>query len=315
MISVVIPNYNSGHQLAKNLPKLLDLLKKSKLDFEIIVSDDGSTDDSIAAITKTHDREFLFRCKILTSEKNTGFGSCCDRGIKEAQGEIIFILNATDALPQSADYFSLMFKHFEDPLVFSVGAAKTDETGIHGCGEIYFEKGFYLHRKKTVDNRRSKVGLEDGKLKIEKINPQFSNFKKLSSTNDHLLSSQYTDWADGGSQAIRKSYYEKIGGFDPHYYLYWEDVDLGFRAWKAGYKIIYEPRAVLLHAKHEGPIAQRFTVSEIRNLNVRNQVYFTWKNSNLWHKLQFLFWLPYHVAVAVKNGNQGWIKALNSQNF
>ena len=256
MISVVIPNYNSGSLLSKNLPKLFDLLKKSKLEYEVIVTDDCSTDDSLTALTS------LKSLTVVTSLKNTGFGSNVDRGIQVARGEIVFILNAIDALPEKPEYFSLMLEHFKDPKVFSVAAVKKDETGTHGSGQIYFEKGFFLHRRKLVTSHQSLAT---------------------------------TSWADGGAQAIRKDYYLKIGGFDPIYKFYWEDVDLGYRAWKAGYKIIYEPRAVLLHAKSEGPIAKRYNEHERKILNLRNQFIFTWKNGNLKRQLLNFLWLPYYL--------------------
>lgn len=263
MISIVIPNYNSVGLLKKNIPTLIKLLDQSKLEYEIIVSDDASTDDSVALLSGFNP------VTLVTSSKNTGFGANVDRGIKAAKGEIVFILNAADILPQSSDFFKIMLKHFDDSSVFSVAASKKDSEN-HGSGKIYFEKGFYLHRRGD--------GIQ-------------------------------TDWADGGAQALRKEYYDKIGGFDSNYFLYWEDVDLGFRAQKAGYKIIYEPLAVLIHQKHEGPIAKRLTESEIRNLNIRNQIYFTWKNSDPKHKLLFLLWLPYHFAISLKNRDWLFFKA------
>lgn len=264
MISVVVPNYNSGQLLAKNLPKLGELLKKSGLEHEIIVSDDCSTDDSVALLTGLHP------VRVVTNRQNTGFGTNVDRGIKAAKGEIVFILNATDTLPEKSDYFKLMLAHFDDPLVFSVAAAKKDEM-THGCGEIYFSKGFYLHR--------------------------------------HKENSAATDWADGGAQALRKDYYLKIGGFDPIYKFYWEDVDLGFRAWQAGYKIVYEPRAVLIHQKDEGPIAKRYNGKERYVMNLRNQFIFTWKNADRKHLLEYNLWEPYHHVVALKNRDRDWFKA------
>ncbi|MCL4398016.1 glycosyltransferase family 2 protein [Patescibacteria group bacterium] len=267
MISIVIPNYNSGELLKKNLPKLVEILKKTELDFEIIVSDDCSTDESLNIL-----RNFshLSNLRILSSETNIGFGGNVDRGIRAAKGEIVFILNAIDALPEKPDYFQLMLAHFEDPKIFSVAAAKKDEM-IHGCGEVYFRKGFYLHR--------------------------------------HKENSQFTDWADGGAQAIRKEYYLKIGGFDPIYNFYWEDVDLGFRARQAGYKIIYEPKAVLIHRKEEGPIARRYSEKERYVMNLRNQFIFTWKNADWKHLLLYDLWEPYYLLIAIKNRNWLWFKA------
>lgn len=263
MISIVIPNFNSGDLLAKNIPKLINLLAKSKLDYEIIVSDDCSSDDSLRILNN------LSNIKVLSSKTNTGFAGNVDRGIRAAKSEIVFILNAIDLLPASADYFSLMFKHFDDPQIFSVAALKRD-TADHGCGAIYFSKGFFLHRH------------ADGLT---------------------------TAWADGGAQALRKEYYLKIGGFDPVYKFYWEDVDLGYRAWKAGYRIDFEPKAVLIHQKAAGPIARIYSERSRRVMNLRNQFIFTWKNGDLSHLLKHFLWEPYHFAVALKNHDWDFFKA------
>lgn len=279
MISVVVPNYNSGDRLAKNLPKLADLLKKSKLEFEIIVTDDASSDNSLSILRN------LSNLKFVESKINTGFGSNVDRGIRASKGDIVFILNAIDALPESPDYFSIMLKHFEDKDIFSVAAAKKDSE-THGCGEIYFKKGFYLHRKGHPGARRA-----------------------IGSDSIASLQNDVTAWADGGAQAIRKEYYLKIGGFDPIYKFYWEDVDLGFRAWKAGYKIIFEPKAVLIHDKQEGPIAKRYSEKEIRTMNLYGQFIFTWKNSSLLYLGICILYLPYYFAVAIKNKDWAWFVA------
>lgn len=264
MISIVVPNFNSGAILKKNLPKVQTLLKKSKLKYEIIITDDCSTDDSLKILATSH-------YNLVTSLKNTGFGSNVDRGIRQAKGEFVFIINAIDALPKDENYFKLMLAHFENPKVFSVGATKQDQKN-HGSGEVYFEKGYFLHRR--------------------------SNGPK-----------QLTAWADGGSQAIRKDYYLKIGGFDPLYKFYWEDVDLGYRAWKAGYEVHFEQKAILLHKKEEGPISKFYSAREQRIMNLRNQMIFTWKNSDALFNLTNILWFPYEVAVAIKNMDNDWFSA------
>lgn len=266
MISVVVPNFNSGQILKKNLPKLIDLLKKTDLDYEVIVTDDASTDDSVEIL-----RQAQNDVKIIESDVNTGFGTNIDRGIRAARGEVVFVLNAIDILPKSANYFKLVLKHFDNPNVFSVGATKSD-TINHGSGEIYFEKGFFLHRR------------SDGPKML-------------------------TAWADGGSQAIRREYYFKIGGFDPIYKFYWEDVDLGWRAWKAGYAVIFEQKAVLIHKKEAGPISKFYSEKDQEIMNLRNQMIFTLKNADFSNVLKYFAWEPYHIAVALKNGNTSWFIA------
>jgi GT2 family glycosyltransferase len=320
MISIVIPNFNSADRLVKNLPILTDLLKKAKLDHEIIVSDDASTDDSraileryIANSTKTSDRTNLL---CLFKDKNTGFGMTVDAGIKKAQGEIVFILNAIDLLPESADFFKQVLKHFEDQeshgpersrRVFSVAAVKKDETGEHGKGVLVFSRGLFMHFKQKSDFeawQKSSSRLLNGY--IAKL------FERKTDNNLTVqqFDNSFTDWADGGAQALRKKYYLEIGGFDPAFRFYWEDVDLGFRAWQAGYKVIYEPQAVLLHTKSEGPIAKKYTSSQLRRMNLYGQFIFTWKNSDFRHLFLHFLWQPYHLAVAAKNHDADWFVAM-----
>lgn len=273
MISVVIPNYNSADLLKKNLPRLLELLKKSKLEHEVIVADDASTDDSLKVLAD-------FPVRTVTSNKNTGFAGNVDRGIRQARGEVVFTLK-TDSIPAEADYFKLLLKHFDDPKVFAVSSAlKTTEDGkeeIRGCGEIYFQKGFFLHRR---------------------------------GPSTQLGTSLHSAWADGGASAFKRDLYRKIGGFDSLYNpFYWEDTDLGYRAWKAGYEVHFEPKASLLHNYESGAIARHYDQRQVKTISQRNQFIFTWKNADLKHLLLYFLWEPYHFAVALKNRDGNWFKA------
>ncbi len=262
MISVVVPCFNGGKRLVENLQELQVMLRESRLQNELIVVDDASTDDSVAQLA-----EF----RVIRKEKNTGFGDTVDKGIRAAKGEIVFVLNATDILPETASYFKKMLAPFKDEKVFSVAARKREEKD-HGCGEIYFEKGFFLHR------RADKVG-------------------------------KFSAWADGGAQALRREYYLKIGGFDPLYKFYWEDVDLGYRAWKAGDEVYFELGAVLIHKKTEGPIAKYYSPRERRVINLRNQFIFTWKNSDFKYLMLYFLWEAYHATVALKNLDGDFFRA------
>ena len=298
MISIVIPNYNSAELLKKNLPRLVELLGKAKLDYEIIVVDDASTDDSLKRIQyleariKGLDSQF----QILTSSTNRGFASTVDAGIRAAKGEIVFTMK-TDSVPEKAEYFQLMLSHFEtktsqnndrkiaEPVFAVTAALKTLENGkeeIRGAGEIYFERGFFLHRR---------------------IQPNLTNL-----TN--LPNSLRTDWPDGSASAFRKDLYLKLGGFDKIYDpFYWEDVDLGFRARKAGYEIHFEPKAILIHEHESGAISRHYTADQIKTISLRNQFIFVWKTGDWKHKLLYILWEPYHDLIAIKNHDWIFFKA------
>ncbi|MCL5432371.1 MAG: glycosyltransferase family 2 protein [Patescibacteria group bacterium] len=292
MISVVVPNFNGGEQLAKNLPRLLALLKKSGLDYEVIVSDDASTDDSIALLSGFHP------VRLVTSSVNTGFAGNVDRGIREAKGEVIFTIK-TDSVPKSADYFQLMLEHFDNKRVFSVSAAlETIEQGkkeIRGQGVLIFFRGLFLHFRTYDDYCRW-----FGTMRTTRWLQQVGLLPKRLPPPDP----RYSAWSDGSASAFRRDLYLKIGGFDKLYNpFYWEDTDLGYRAWKAGYQIDFEPKASLLHDFESGVIGKHYTKEQIRLISLRNQFVFVWKNSDIHHLILHCLWLPYHVVVALKNQN------------
>src|SRR3989344_6338278 len=84
-------------------------------------------------------------------------------------------------------------------------------------------------------------------------------------------------WASGGSAVFRKSIWDELGGLDEIYSPgYWEDIDIGWRAWKDGYRIIWEPDARVTH-QHESSFSHlnREYISLIKQ---RNELIFNWKN-------------------------------------
>lgn len=281
LISVVITNFNGAHLLKKNLPIIISLLEQSKLEYEIIIVDDASTDDSKEVLTRfTVERGSRFT--VIYKDKNEGFASTVDTGIRAAKGEYVFTLK-TDTVPESSGYFQLLLDHFKNnDKLFAVSATlKSMENGgeeLRGCGQIYFEKGFFLHHRSTV--------------------------------NCELGSTCYTSWADGSASVFKKEIYLTIGGFDPLFNpFYWEDVDLGYRAWKCGYTIEYEPKAVLIHDFEKGAINSHYSKEQQRAISLRNQFLFLWKNADFKHLLLHIIWWPYQAAISLKNGNWDFFKA------
>jgi N-acetylglucosaminyl-diphospho-decaprenol L-rhamnosyltransferase len=70
--------------------------------------------------------------------------------------------------------------------------------------------------------------------------------RNLSSTNVQAGCAE-VDWVTGAFMMIRRDVFESLGGFDEHFFMYWEDSDLCLRAFQAGWKTLYEPRAEVIH--------------------------------------------------------------------
>ncbi len=259
-ISIVIPNYNGAKLLEKNLPKVFEaasFYRKGKV--EIIIVDDASTDNFLDVIK---DKNVV----IIKNEKNLGFSSTVRKGVENAKGKIVVLLN-TDIIPEK-NFIEPLIKHFNDESVFAVGcmdkSIENGETVLRGRGIGKWEKGFLVHKKGEI-----------GKAN--------------------------TLWVSGGSGAFRKSIWNKLGGFNELYNpFYWEDIDLSYRALKSGYKVLFEKRSVVYHKHSEGAIKTRYSEFKIKTIAYRNQFIFVWENATD-ISLQFLhvFWLPYHFLKAL----------------
>jgi len=261
LISVVIPSWNGERLLRKNLPKVLKALPKGA---ELIVVDDGSTDNSVEyvreltrspvsalRVTRSTTRNPLTRnsltrnpqtqltIKLIENKKNRGFIYSCNRGVKEAKGEFVVLLN-NDVIPQKG-FLEPALKHFNNPKVFAVCFNETqDEWG--SWARIFWQLGFF-------------------------------NYLPGKETNKPHISG----WASGGSAVFRKSMWKKLKGFDKIYEpFYWEDLDLSYRAWKRGWKIIWEPKAKVEH--HHASTISRLDRRYVDLIKERNQLLFIWKN-------------------------------------
>lgn len=239
-VSIVIPNWNGEEKLKKNLPKVL----KTKGVLEIIVVDDASTDGSVELI----DRQFP-EIKLIKRPKNGGFSSTANLGVKNAKGDLVFLLNS-DAIPDP-DCVTNALNHFKDPQVFSIGC-NVGGTWVWG----YFKDGFFWHKQseKKTEEPHQTLWASGGS----------GVFRK---TIWHKL---------GGLDEL----------FDP---FYEEDVDLGYRATKRGFINVFEPKAKVEHYhqgpsstdtedKEPGVIAENFSKEHIAKVAQRNQLMFIWKN-------------------------------------
>jgi GT2 family glycosyltransferase len=206
---------------------------------EIIVADDMSTDGSVEYLKKNFP-EII----VVERHKHEGFAVSVNAGVARATGDIVVLLN-TDVEPE-LDFLAQLLTHFVDPEVFAVGCLEKSLEGgktiLRGRGIARWEKGYYIHSRGEV-NRMP------------------------------------TAWVSGGSGAFRKSMWDMLGGMDTLYSpFYWEDIDLSYRARKAGWKTLFESRSIVHHYHEEGKIKREFTSEEVKRIAYRNQFIFVWKN-------------------------------------
>jgi GT2 family glycosyltransferase/glycosyltransferase involved in cell wall biosynthesis len=253
--SVVIPNWNGKDLLEKYLPSVVTALAGHP-ENEIVVVDNGSEDGSADFV-----RARFPQVKLVALPENLGFGGGSNAGFRAAQNEIVVLLNSD--MRVAPDFLAPLLEGFDDPDVFAVSC------------QIFFSDPARL---------REETGLtqgwwQDGGLRVRhRIDPEI-----------HDLFPCF--YGGGGSCAFDREKFLELGGFDEllaPFYL--EDTDLGYMAWKRGWKVLYQPRSIVYH-EHRGTIGKRFREEQIQAVLRKNYLLFCWKNIHEWRKLapHFLF--------------------------
>ena len=213
-VSIVIPVYNKVELTAACLNGLLD--HPCRADFEVIVVDDCSSDNTAAYLA---DCEGL---RVLRNADNAGFIDSCNRGAEAARGEfLVFLNNDTTVTEGWLDALLMPFEN--DAKVGIVGAKLVYPDGrLQEAGGLIFSDASGWNYGRGDD-------------------PELPQYNFLSEA----------DYVSGACLAIRRQAFHELGGFDTHYRpAYYEDTDLCFKVRAGGGKVIYQPRATIIH--HEG---------------------------------------------------------------
>lgn len=210
-LSVVIPNWNGARFLAV----CLDALGNQTLDgVEVILVDNASSDGSQSFIKSNYPE-----VRLLELRENRGFTGACNLGMEAAQGAYIALLNNdTEVEPDWAEQVLTAFADHPDAGIVASKMLLFDQRDrFHTAGDFF-----------TIDGVAGNRGAWD------KDNGQFDR-------------GEFVFSACGGSAAYRKSMLREIGKLDDDFFFLLEDIDLAWRAQLAGYKVWYEPRAVVYH--------------------------------------------------------------------
>lgn len=223
-IAIVVLNYNG----LENTLECLDSLKridKKGFNSEIIVVDNASTDGSTEALSKIKD------IHLINNLTNLGFCGGNNIGIKEAlKRGVSHVLILNNDVIVKEDFLSSLLK-----IKFDIASPK-----------IYFAAGFEFHKGRYKKEDLGKVIWYAGS-KIDWQNIIGVHVGVDEVDRGQFKKSCQIDLATGACMLVKRAVFEKIGYFDEKYFLYLEDMDFCVRAKKAGFKIFFQPQAVIWH--------------------------------------------------------------------
>ena len=221
--SIIIPNYNGAHFLTdclNSLKKAIDNCSGSE--FEIILVDNGSHDNSLEIFENIIPKNFSYR--ILLNSKNNGFAKAVNQGIEKAKYEWVVLLN--NDLTMESNWFQLISKNIKknkDPKITTFfGTVLTkDGTKFESQGLDFFYSG-----------------------KCQNV----SNGQPFLSKDLKFQSSKALVWGASAAFVVyNKKILIKSGSFDEDFFAYEEDVDVALRLHNLGYRTFYIPQAISYH--------------------------------------------------------------------
>jgi GT2 family glycosyltransferase len=292
-VSIVIPSWNGLDLLKQFLPSVISATTHYSQQFtcptEIVIVNDGSVDETTAwllaegfeeakssatgrqgdgatgldgrgaeeprsrgeeEMEKGRARAAQPALRLIINETNRGFGPTCNRGFEAASYPLVFLLNNDVEVELNA--IAPLVENFADASVFAAHCRVFDlesgrEVGTAKLGS--FARGF-------IRVHRSYVCVADTTDKRAQL---------------------YSMFAGGGSAMFHRQKFLDIGGFDSLLApIYWEDVDISYRAWKRGLTVVYEPRSVVHH--RVSSTMRSINQRKVRRMQQRHRLIYHWVN-------------------------------------
>ncbi len=217
--SIVILNWNGKQYLKQFLPSVIKYTDKR--DTEIVVADNGSTDDSLDFLKS----EFP-DIKLIELKKNYGFAEGYNKALQQVEAEFYILLNSDVEVDENWEQ-ALIDVLEKNPTVAAVMPKirsfheKENFEYAGAAGGFIDQYGYPFCRGRILD-------------KIEKDEGQYDQLTEVF-------------WATGACLAIRAELFHDLHGFDSFFFAHMEEIDLCWRLKNKGYKIMFTPESSVFH--------------------------------------------------------------------
>ena len=261
VVSVIIPAHNNLDLLQCNLPHTLRILEQELISFELIVVDDSSTEDP-----EPYLKSLWHTVKVVHLKDCGCFASAFNAGAKKARGVYLLGLNC-DTLP-SPGFLKTLLKRIEtEEEVFAVSPRlliPNLDYGDEAFTKLHWSHGCW---------QRYQPLLDIDTFEIQDCSEIF--------------------FSVGAAVLYSRAKFNQLGGFDSLFCpFYWEDVDLSWRAWRQGWRCLYEPAATVVHT-HRGTINKLPESISVEVIELKNYLLLHWKNLK-----GYSYWLQHLIFLA-----------------
>jgi GT2 family glycosyltransferase len=223
-LSIVIINWNDKEVLRGCLQSIFK--ETREIEFEVIISDNGSKDDTLDFVRQNYPQAV-----IVENKANLGFARGNNSGIAVAKGEYILILNPDTIILDRA---------FDKWIPW---ADRHPEAGVFGCMVLNPDRTLQESARPFPSIKRYWIAA----LYLRSLAFLSPIFYSDTYTGWKGMSEREIDWQSGCCILFRASALREVHGFDARFFYHYEEVDLCFRIYKAGYKILYTPDVWIIH--------------------------------------------------------------------
>lgn len=256
-VSIVIVSFNVSNLLNDCL---LSIKKETNCQYEIIVVDNNSKDDSVEIVRAHHSD-----VKLIQNQRNVGFAKANNAAFRETRGRYIFMLNPDTIVLDGAIDKLVRFMN-EHP-----------EVGV--CGPKNVNPDLSLQHNCHHFTSLSMIIIKY--LKLERFFPHNRCFGRWYMTYWKYNEIKEVDWITGCSLMIRKEVLDKVGYLDENYFMYSEEGDFCYRLKKHKLKTVFYPYASIVHYDGQSSLEQNDSNAPLCSTTkylFRSRYYFFEKN-------------------------------------
>ena len=220
--SIIIVTYNSAAFIQSCLESIYAAI--SEKNTEVIIWDNASTDTTVKKIKK-----HFPQATIMASPTNDGFAAGVNGAAKQAANDILILLNPDTVVEKK--WATALLSTFEEHRKVGAVNSKTKiviegKEYIQNAGNYVFYDGHSRDRGAVITEKRE---------------------QRYETDSEYYQKETTVDAFSGVSVAIPRELFLSLGGFDEHFFMYYEDTDFSLRLQKAGYSIWYQPKSELKH--------------------------------------------------------------------